>query len=214
MSENLKELQKQLQWRYATKKFDPSKKLSEDDFQGLLEVLRLTPSSFGLQLWKFVVIRNPELRKQLMEKAHQQAQIVDASHLILLCRYTTFESSMVDGFVERVAQVRGQDVSSLQNYRDFLQSFAQNLPEPAEPWMEKQVYIALGFLLEACAVAQIDACPMEGFDRDAWDQILGLPQRNLRAVVACPVGFRSEDDPYHSAPKVRYSQSAVILDEF
>ena len=200
-----------LRWRYATKEFNPSAKISDEDFEGLLEALRLSASSFGMQLWKFVVVKDPALRTQLREASRGQTQITDASHLVVICRPSKFDMAMVSQHVENTAKQRGMEVSALAGFQGYLQGFFNNPPFPLEPWIERQLYIALGTLLSAAAVARIDACPMEGFSRSEFDRILGLEELGLNAVLAVPLGYRADTDKYARLAKVRYPREQVVL---
>ncbi len=200
-----------LQWRYATKKFDASKKLNDADVHVLLEALRLSPSSFGLQPWKFLVITDPKIRKELVVHSWNQPQIVDASHLIVLCAHTDVDETSVKRFVEHIAHVRGISKDELKGYEDMMVGFVSRLSKDAKvEWAKKQVYIALGVLMTVCAEKRIDSCPMEGFDATAYDKILDLHKQNLTATVLLPVGYRAIDDSYAALKKVRFDAKDVI----
>jgi nitroreductase len=206
------DLLQKLNWRYATKEFDSSKKIPAETLENLLEALRLAPSSFGLQPWKFVVVENAELRQKLRAAAWNQGQITDASHVIVLCRKEGFGASDIEAFIKATAEARGQNVEDLAGYKQMMEGAL--LPRSAEQlavWSSEQIYLALGVLLTACAAQDVDACPMEGFDPAQFDQILDLPAQGLRSVVVCAVGYRSENDKYASAAKVRFSKEEVIV---
>ena len=204
-------LQKALNWRYATKKFDPSKKLSDTTLNSLLESLRLAPSSSGVQPWRFLVITNPEVRKQILEVAHQQSQVVDASHLIVFTRPLNIGVVHVDRHIANTARIRGVAVESMERYRDsIVGSMRRKTPEDLACWVTAQVYIALGFLLEAAALIEVDACPMEGFDKEKLDAALGLSEKGLASVVICALGYRSDDDKYATIEKSRFAKEEVI----
>jgi len=194
---------KALNWRYATKKFDPSKKVSDEDLNELLEVLRLAPSSWGLQPWKFIVVTNPELRKKLREHAWGQPQVTDASHLIVLAARTDLDEKYVKEYVKEISKQRGVSLESVKGYEDMMTDFVKGTSkEELIHWAKKQVYLALGMLLEAAALKHIDACPMEGFDAQKFDEVLEL--KNLTAAVLCTIGYRSPDDPASKLEKVRF----------
>lgn len=213
MSLSTQSLIEALNVRYATKKFDPAFRLSAEQSAAIAESLRLTPSSFGLQPWKFVKVSNAALRADLQPVSWNQPQITEASELYVLCRQDKYDKEDVARYVRSVAEARGQTVESLSTYQQMMEGHVANLAGPAlNVWMEKQVYIALGNLLTSVALLGLDACPIEGFDRDSYDRILGLPERNLRALVICAIGKHAEDDKYAKAPKVRYPQSDVILE--
>lgn len=210
MSESTKIVEK-LKWRYATKAFDPSKKVSESDLQEILETLVLTPSSFGLQPWHFLVIESQEKKDALLEHSWNQRQVVDASHHIVFAVPATFGAPDVEKFVAAIAQTRGQDVSELEGYKSMMLGFFSRMsPEQVDTWAKNQVYIALGNLMTVLAVKGIDGCPMEGIVQSEYDKVLGLHEKGLKTVVACPIGYRSTEDKYAAAAKVRYPQSELV----
>ncbi len=201
-----------LNWRYATKKFDPTKKLTDAQLDELLEAARLAPTSYGLQPYRLIVIENPELRSSIKEKAWGQTQVTDASHLIVFTALKQIGEEYVDEYVSHIASQRGITAEALKGYRDMMASFVQGMPSDAlGMWMQKQTYIALGVLLSAAAMAKIDACPMEGFDRNAVDEILGLATQNLTAVALCPVGYRSADDTAATYKKARFPMEELVI---
>jgi|CXWL01.1.fsa_nt_gi nitroreductase len=199
-------------WRYATKKFDPTKHLTQEQLDELLESARLSASSYGLQPYKLVVVTNPAIRAKLREHAWNQSQVTDASHLVVICSYRTIDAAYIDRFVGIIASERGVSVESLKGYRDMMVGSIQGrTPEQLADWMKRQSYIALGFLLSAAAQHQIDACPMEGFDATHVDVDLGLAEENLTAAVFCPLGFRASDDATASYKKVRFPKEEFIV---
>lgn len=201
-----------LNWRYATKKFDPSRDVSEADLNDLLETLRLAPSSFGLQPWKFIVLRDRQFRQKLVEHSWKQTQVVDASHLIVLCSYRALDENYVTKFMDHTAAEQNVPRDKLKIYEQLIQGFVKDLSAPnLQAWMKDQVYLALGFLMSEAARRRIDTCPMEGFDSAAYDRILDLESQNLKSVVLCPIGYRMPDDKYASLKKVRYPLSEIIL---
>jgi len=201
-----------LNWRYATKKFDPTKKLTQEQLDGLLEAMRLSASSFGLQPYKFFVITNPALREKIKEHAWGQPQIGDASHVIAFCAYRTIDEAFVDSYIQRIADVRGMTPENLKDFRAMMIGSVQGR-SPAElaAWTKCQTYIALGFLLSAAAQHKIDACPMEGFDPVHVDTDLDLAGKNLTTVALCAVGFRATDDSTASYKKVRFPMEELIV---
>lgn len=201
-----------LNWRYATKSFDATKKIPAETLELLLEALRLAPSSYGLQPWKFVVVENAELREKLKVVSWNQGQITDASALIVLCRKEPFGEADVEAYVQDTAKTRGEAVENLEGYKQMMLGSVKGRDEAAMAvWTSKQVYLALGVLLSAAAVNGIDTCPMEGFDAAQYDEILGLKEKGLRSVVLCPVGYRSETDKYATAKKVRFAQADLVI---
>ncbi len=204
----------QLNWRTAVKLFDPDKKVSETEVEQLLEVLRLSPSSYGLQPWKFVVVKDLETRKKLKEASHNQAQVLDASHFIVLCSKTSLTQADVDHYVQTVAKIRDVKVEDLAGMEKSLLGFiGKKSPEEFAMWTAKQVYIALGNLLSACAMAGIDSCPMEGFEVSKYNEILGLHDLDLTANVACAIGYRSEGEIIGKKKKVRFSKEEVEIEK-
>lgn len=200
-----------LNWRYACKEFDKTKRISDADFNILLESLRLTASSFGLQLWNFVVVKNEELRERLVEKSWGQRQVADASHLIVLCIKTDAQESDIDAYLNDIVKTRGVAKESLEGFKNMLLGFVSKKSiDQKHTWMKDQVYIALGTLLTVCANMRIDSCPMEGISPKGFGEVLGLESKGLRAVLACPVGYRSKTDKYANLSKVRFSQDKVV----
>lgn len=201
-----------LWWRYATKKFDPSKKIPADELREILEALRLAPSSFGLQPWKFIVIADPDLRKGLRPYAWDQPQITEASHLVVLCAKKSMDEAAVKQYVELIDSTRHTDAQTLKSYEELMMGFVRRQSaEALSVWMKKQVYIALGFLLYECARRRIDACPMEGFDSQKFDEVLRLPEAGLESVVLCAMGYRSSEDRYAAQKKVRFAPDEVFI---
>jgi nitroreductase len=201
-----------LQCRYATKKFDPTKKVSEADLQELLEALHLSASSYGLQPWKFVVVTDTKLRNELRQHAWNQPQVTDASHLLVLCARTDLNEEYVTKYVQFIAETRGIPVDSLKGYQDMMLGFVAHKDKAAlVAWAKLQVYLALGTLLSAAAQKSIDSCPMEGFDATAFDEILGLEKKGLTTAVLCPVGYRAVDDSSAAAKKVRFAMKDVVV---
>lgn len=198
-----------LKWRYATKVFDPAKKIPAEQWAALEESLVLTPSSFGLQPWEFVVVENAEIREQLVPHSWNQRQVADASHLLVIALRTDVDEAYVDHFVKRVEEVRGEP--GFTGYRDMMVGFINNLDaEGIKNWGKQQTYIALGQFMSVAAMMGIDACPMEGFIADQYDEILGFKEKNLTTAVLCPAGYRSEEDKYAHLPKVRFEKSDMI----
>lgn len=200
-----------LNWRYATKLFDPKKKVSQSDLNELLEALRLSASSHGIQPWKFVVVTDKKLREELRKSARGQPQVTDASHLIVLCVRTNVDEKHIKKYIQDMAKTRNVTVNSLKDYEGSMTgSIKRKDKEEILEWSIRQVYISLGMLLTACATKRIDACPMEGFDHTTFDRLLGLEKEKLTSVVLCPVGYRG-NDKYAKAKKVRFPQSEIII---
>ncbi len=206
------QLIERLQWRYATKKFDATRKIPADVWSALEKSATLAPSSFGLQPWKFIVVSDPALRTKLRAKSWNQPQITDASHLVVFARRTTVDRAYVQGYIDRIAQVRSVGPETLTGYRDMMLGFIEKPSPGFDPsvWTSRQVYISLGFFLSACAMMGVDACPMEGFDPNAFDEILDLKKDGLATQVLATAGYRASDDLVASAAKVRFDHGQVI----
>jgi nitroreductase len=201
---------KHLNWRYATKKFDPTRKLSPEDVQTLEQSLVLAPSSFGLQPWKFIVVDDAARREKLLAASWGQRQVVDASHLFVFTIRKNLSSADVDRSLARVTEVRGVPASALEQYRQMIVGFIQREGFDLDGWATRQVYIALGGFLTAAAMLGIDACPMEGIDPAQYDAILGLEKHGYATVCACPAGYRAADCKYAELPKVRFKPEEVV----
>lgn len=198
-------------WRYATKKFDNTKKISNDDLETLKEAVRLSASSFGLQLYKVFIVENPEVRAKLIAASWGQTQIVDASQIFVFASYTKVDDKDVDLYVENIAATREIALESISGYGDFMKSnIKTRSSEDLNIWTAKQTYIALGNLLAVAAELKIDATPMEGFDPKQYNEILGLDAQNLTAAVICPVGYRSAEDTTRHYKKVRKSKEDLF----
>lgn len=199
-------------WRYATKAFDPSRTIPPETWDSLEESLVLTASSFGLQPWKFLVIADPTLRAELRGHSWNQGQITDSSHLVVLLAKRRIDAADVDRLITTTAQARGLDPASLDGFRQLLEkTVVQGFsPERADQWAVNQVYIALGNLLTAAALLQVDTCPIEGFSPPDYDRILGLEGSPYRTAVVVALGYRSTDDKYAGLAKVRYPRQELI----
>ncbi|MEQ5792873.1 NAD(P)H-dependent oxidoreductase [Muricauda sp. NFXS6] len=198
-------------WRYATKKFDPAKSVSDENLQTLLEATRLSASSYGLQPYHVLVISDPKVKEQLKPASWGQSQITDASHIIVFANATDFGEELVDDFLENVSTTRNIPVDGLKGYSDFMKSKLMDLPaETKSNWTARQAYIAFGNLMQAAAELKIDTCPMEGFESDKYNDILGLNGKNLNAAVVLAVGYRSEEDETQHLPKVRKSKEELF----
>jgi nitroreductase len=198
------ELLKNLQWRYATKKFDNTKKVSSEKLEKLKEAVQFSVSSYGLQLYKVLIIENMEIRERLKPVSWNQSQITDASHLFVFCNYTDASSEAIDDFIKYTAETRDLDLERLNGYGEFIKTkIGEKSQEEKTSWLKSQTYLALGNLLNACAELKIDACPMEGFDPEAYNEILELNEKGLNAAVIAPIGYRHNDDHTIGQQKVR-----------
>ena len=202
-----------LEWRYATKKFDVTKKLSKTKLDILKHAFNLTATSFGLQTIYMLIIKNEGLRAELVGAAYNQSQIVDASHLLVLCIKDHIEAEDIDALFNNVSDLRQTPESILEPYRNNLKSMMQNMSQiEQQDWSIKQAYITLGNLMTVCALERIDSCPMEGFDRKQFDEILNLKEKQLKSVLLLPVGYRAEDDMFSTFKKVRKKVTDSVLE--
>jgi nitroreductase len=205
------ELTQALQWRYATKSFDANSKLSDEQVEALTNALHTSPSSFGLQPWKFLIVENPEIREQLKAYSWNQPQVTDASHLVVLCVKESISEADISQWIARLAEVQSTPLDKLAPLQGMIHGFTGAMDAATmQQWNTRQVYIALGQLMTAAAVLNIDSCPLEGISPSDYDQVLGLSGTGYKTVVACALGIRSSDDKYATAPKARYPREHVI----
>lgn len=200
-----------LNWRYATKKFNPDKKVSKEDLDTLKEAIRLSPTSYGLELYKVLVIDNPELRAKLQPACWNQPSVTQASHMFVFANVTEKFEEEIAKSIERKAKLTGKTVEEFNAYRDFvLGKMALRTPEGNADWTAKQTYIPLTNLMTAAADLRIDCCPMEGFEPDQVNEILGLPEKGLNAAVLAIIGYRADDDNAQHNPKSRKSTEELF----
>jgi nitroreductase/dihydropteridine reductase len=193
-----------LKWRYATKKFDSSKKISSENLEKLKEAIQLSVSSYGLQLYKVIIVENTSLREKLKPVSGGQDQVTEASHLVVFCNYTNVKDKHVDDFLNMTANSQDIEVKNLSGYGDFMKGkISEMTKSESSNWTFRQTYLALGNLLNACAELKIDACPMEGFEPEKYNDILGLSEQGLNAAVIATIGYRSNEDHTQNRPKVR-----------
>jgi len=201
-----------LKWRYATKRFDPTKKISDEIWAALELSLVLAPSSMGIQPWKFLVVQDPALREKLGAASYGQKQITECSHLVVFALRKDLDELHIDRHLDRTHEVRGGAKEALLGYRAMI---ARNTEEARKTgrlnaWMEHQVYIALGQFIASAALLGVDTCPMEGIQPAQYDEILGLAPQSYATICACPAGFRAESDKYAAIPKVRFKSADVV----
>lgn len=195
-----------LNWRYATKKFDPSKKLTEEQLHIVKESMRLTASSYGLQAYKVIIVENPEIREKLVDASYGQRPVADASHLFVFCANKAVNESDVDGYMNLISTTRNIEIDKLEGFSSGIKNTVSRLSEETlTNWTAKQTYIALGQLMHTCASLRVDCLPMEGFNPTQYNEILRLTEKNLTATLVCPVGFRHEEDHSQHKEKVRKS---------
>jgi nitroreductase len=211
--ENLKNdtILEKLNWRYATKGYDAAKKVSAEDWATLEQSMILSPSSFGIQPYKFIVVTDQELKEKLKPAAWGQSQITDASHIVVFAHKKTLTDADIEHYIDRIVEVRGVPRETLTDYENIMKGSAKKAVDGGyvEVWNSRQAYIALGFLLQTAALLNIDATPMEGFDAAQFNEILGLT--DYSAVVVAAVGYRdAEKDWLANLPKVRMPQEELI----
>ena len=205
------ELLNSLKWRYATKEFDTEKKIAPGTWDILEQSMVLTPSSFGLQPWKFITITCQKTKVDLLEHSWHQRQVTDCSHMVVLCARDGMGQQDICNWLDQLAQTRGVSRESLQGYADMMNGFFSTMDyNKTLAWAKNQVYIALGQLMTSAAVLGVDACPMEGIVHAEYDRILGLKNTGFATTVACAMGYRSDDDKYAELPKVRYSGDKIL----
>ena len=193
-----------LKWRYATKKFDPSKALSPKKIDVLKQAFNLTATSFGLQTITMIIISDKALREKLLPFAYNQNQVLQASHLLVICIQDNITDDDVDMLFDNTQAIRNTPDHILDPYRNNLKQMMKKMTvNERQQWSNNQAYIALGNLMTVCAVEGIDSCPMEGFSADDYDRILGLKSRKLKSVLLLPVGYRADDDKFANFEKVR-----------
>lgn len=202
----------QLNWRYATKQFDASKKIAADTWAAIERILVLSPSSFGLQPYRFLVINDPALRETLKPHTWGQSQVTDASHYVVFARKLTMTEADVVAFIELNARVRNVPASSLNGYKEVMVGDLVKGPRSkwVSEWAARQTYIALGNLLTSAALLGIDACPIEGMDPAKYDEILGLPAQGYSVLCSCALGYRAEGDKYAHYAKVRFPVAELV----
>ncbi len=206
------EILESLNWRYAAKSYDSTKKVSAEDWTTLEQSLILAPSSYGIQPYKFIIITDQAMKEKLLPAAYGQTQITESSHVVVFAHKKTLTDADIDHFVERIVEVRGTPRESLAEYEQAMKDSAKKAVENGyvETWNSRQAYIALGFLLETAALMNIDATPMEGFDTAQFNEILGLT--DYSAVVVATVGYRNaEKDWLANLPKVRMPEEESIV---
>lgn len=205
------ELLKNLYFRYATKVFDPTQKITTETWSALETALILTPSSFGLQPWKFIVVESPEIREKLKAASWGQGQVTDASHLIVFTARTDLSQQDIDKWIIRLSEIQGTSIENLAGYAGMISSFSGNMSQSEkQAWNTRQVYIALGQLMTAAAVMGIDTCPLEGISASDYNDVLDLKDSGYTTAVACALGYRSSSDSYANAKKARFPADDLI----
>ncbi len=204
---------KQLKWRYATKKFDNTKTLPTEQLTILKEAFNLTATSFGLQTIKLLVIQDKSLRNLLVEHSYHQKQVVEASHLLVICIQKTITETDVNDYYANVKSIRNTADATLDPYRkELIKMMNGKNEDEQQQWSKNQAYIALGNLMTVCALEGIDSCPMEGFSPKDYDRVLNLKEKGLKSALLLPVGYRADDDMFADFKKVRKSISDSVIE--
>ena len=203
----------QLQWRYATKKFDENKKLSQEKLDILKEAFDLTATSYGLQPVKMVVVSNAVTIKELVPMSYNQPQIGNASHILVLCTETNVDTAFIKNYFDLVEKIRSTPRDILSSFEEFLiDDFSKKSLEEKDEWGAKQAYLIMGNLLTVCAVEGIDACPIEGFVPEQYDAFLNITEKGLKSVLVLAVGYRAEDDMFSEMKKVRRGVDEMVIE--
>ena len=201
-----------LNWRYAVKQFDASKKVSDEDLQKLIDAVQLSASSYGLQPYKILVVKDQAVKEKLKAAGYNQSQFSDATAVFVFAHQTDFDAELVDSYIELSERIKELETGTLEGYANLMKNAPPNLPQEAKAgWTSRQAYIALGNLLSATAAHKIDACPMEGFEPEKFDEILELKKHNLASALVLPVGYRAQDDMFADFKKVRRPQKETII---
>ena len=202
-----------LKWRYAVKKFNNKKLLNKEQINIIKEAFNLTATSYGLQPLKLLVISNKEIQKELVAHSWNQPQVLEASHLLVICIPKTYSKNEVEAYFDLVQKIRNTPIEIIKPFKEFLTAeIDKKSQEELLGWNKNQAYLALGNLLTVCALEKIDACPMEGFIPEKYDEVLGLSEKNLTSTLVLPVGFRADDDYMKDLKKVRKNTDDVVLE--
>lgn len=196
--------------RYATKEFDLSKKVSKEDLENIVEVFRLTPSSFGLQPWKLFVVENKEIKQKIMEKSWNQKQVWENSYLLVFAKKSEINEDLVEKYISKTVEVNWIEKSNLDWYKQMILSFVENTSkEELDTWAREQVFLALGNVMAYLSEKNIDSCAIWGFSKDAVNEILNLKEKGFESVVLLPIGYRSENDKHASRKKSRFEAEEI-----
>ncbi len=200
-----------LRWRYAVKSFDPNRRIDAATWESLETALQLTPSSYGMQTWKFIVVESAEVKQRLRAASWNQKQVTDCSHFVVFAHPPEVTEADVARFLDAMAETRQIPRENLQSYGKVILNDLMG-PRKAKlaEWTARQSYIALGNFMTAAALLGVDTCPMEGLDPLKYDEILGLNATRHRTVVACAVGYRSPDCRFAKEAKIRYPKGEIF----
>ena len=198
-------------WRYATKKFDAKKKILDSNIELIKESISLAPTSYGLQLFKVIIIEKKEIKDELKKASFNQSQISDASHIFVFCNSTKIVENDIDTYIKNKAAIQNKTISEISGYGDFLKdTLLKKEHNKISTWTANQVYIALSHLMTFCPSLGIDSCPIEGFEAPKYNEILKLNNRNLNSTVVAAVGYRSNTDSSQYDKKIRKSNDELF----
>lgn len=204
---------KQLEWRYAVKKFNSQKLLSDAKINTLKRAFNLTATSYGLQPISLVVVQNKDLQNKLVAHSYDQQQVAQASHILVICIENEVDAAYISNYFRQVKKVRGTSDAILKPFKEaMVENFSKKEIQEIKDWSKNQAYLAMGNLLTVCALEEIDSCPMEGFEPEAYDRLLDLSNRGLTSVLVMPVGYRAEDDLFSTFKKVRKDMDESIIE--
>lgn len=202
-----------MKWRYAVKKFDSEKILSKEKIERLKEAFNLTATSYGLQPITLLIIKNKELQNELKLHSFDQAQVTQASHILVICIKNTIDDVYISQYFEQIKKIRNISDEILEPFKnDLVDSFSNKDVEEIKSWSTNQAYLAMGNLLTVCAIEKIDSCPMEGFEPKAYDELLNLEEKGLTSVLVMPVGYRADDDMFAGFKKVRKDMNESVIE--
>ncbi len=202
-----------LEWRYATKKFDASKSIDSNTIELLKKAFNLTPTSYGLQPLRLVILNKQDLKDRLFEHSYNQIQVKTASHVLVICIENTVDEKFINRNFELQKEIRNAKDEIINPFREFLiNDFGNKSDQSIKEWAINQAYLALGNMLTICAAEKIDACPMEGFDKEAYDDILNLKEKGISSALVLPIGYRAKDDKFADFKKVRRPQEETIIE--
>jgi nitroreductase len=212
MNDHIETINTALRWRYATKQFIGGKRVPEEIRNTILEAGRMAPTAYGLQPFRVVHVTSPEIRRQLREASYGQAQVTDAGDFFIIAHRTDINTAFVDAYVARISATRGVAITDLQGFGDTMKGdICARTPEDQRAWAMRQAYIGLGMMLETAALLNVDACPMEGFNASAVDELLNLSEKHLASVGYMALGYRTESDTYATLQKVRLTADEFVV---
>lgn len=203
---------KSLEWRFASKSFDAAKQVPQDDIDFIKKAIQLSVSSYGLQQYKVLIVKNKAIQEKLTAASYNQTQVSEASHVFVFCSIKNVDDNLIDEYMTNISETRDTPKESLAGFAKMLQDHvARRTPEQVEEWSDRQSYITMTNMLNACAIKEIDSCPMEGFIPEKYSEILNL-DNNLKPVLVVPIGYRTDDDKYAKLAKVRKPMDELFIE--